>query len=67
MSAADPYRNGSNLWQGNDQLCALDGMSLVGKPMWRAKNHIGAVKISLEKKADNEEQESEEFHWCGAM
>jgi hypothetical protein len=35
--------------------------------MRQAKNHIGAVKISWEKKADNEGQESEEFHWRGAM
>jgi hypothetical protein len=35
--------------------------------MWQAKNHIGAVKIGWKKKADNEGQESEEFHWCGAM
>jgi hypothetical protein len=35
--------------------------------MWQAKNHIGAVKVSWKKNADNEGQESEEFHWCGAM
>lgn len=35
--------------------------------MWQAKDHIGAVKISWEKKADNEGHEFEEFHWCGVM